>query len=377
MERKMTLKTIVWIVASLGTLVTSSAGAEIRIGVAGPMSGPQSWGGEQFQRGAGMAVADLNAKGGVLGQNVELIVGDDFCDSDQAVALARKLVSDGVVFVAGHRCSHASIAAAKVYEEANILMISPSSASAKLTDEGRPNVFRVCGRDDPQGAMVADYLAEHWAGKEIAILDDGTAWGAGVASAVRRRLRDRGVTVTVDETITPGEAEYSTLVSKMQAAGVDVFFLGGLQRETGLIFREAHDRGYDLRLVSSSAGQFASFPLIAGPGLDGTVMVGNTDMRASPQAAEVVARFRAQGYEPLGTTLYAYAAVQVWAQAVEAAGSLDLDAVIPVMHDRQFDTVLGRIGFDAKGDVTGFEPWQWFVWRADGTYIPLDVVAKD
>ena len=130
-----------------------------------------------------MAVADLNAKGGVLGQNVELIVGDDFCDPDQAVALARKLVSDGVVFVAGHLCSHSSIAAAKVYEEAKTLMISPGSSSAKLTDEGGPNVFRVNGRDDQQGAMVGDYLAEHWADKEIAILDDGTTWGAGVANA--------------------------------------------------------------------------------------------------------------------------------------------------------------------------------------------------
>ena len=87
-------------------------------------------GGERFQRGAALAVADLNAKGGVLGQHVELSVGDDFCDADQAVALARKLVSDGVVFVAGHWCSHASIAAAKVYEEAGILMITPGSASA-------------------------------------------------------------------------------------------------------------------------------------------------------------------------------------------------------------------------------------------------------
>ena len=110
--------------------------------------------------------------------------------------------------------------------------------------------------------------------------------------------------MTVDETITPGEAEYSALVSKMQAAGVDVFFLGGLQREIGLIFRQAHDRGYDLQLVSSSGGQYESFPLIAGPGLEGTVMVANADMRASPQAAEVVAKFHAQGYEPLGHTLY-------------------------------------------------------------------------
>ena len=207
-----------------------------------------------------LAVEDLNAKGGVLGQSVELIVGDDFCDPDQAVALARKLVSDGVAFVAGHWCSHASIPAAKVYEEAKILMITPSSASAKLTDEGGPNVFRVYGRDDRQGAMVGDYLAEHWAGKEIAILDDGTAWGEGVADGARRRLQERGVTVAVDEAITPGEEEYSALVSKMQAAGVEVFFLGGYHREAGLILRQAHDRGYDLRAGRQQRDGARGFP---------------------------------------------------------------------------------------------------------------------
>jgi branched-chain amino acid transport system substrate-binding protein len=287
------------------------------------------------------------------------------------VALAQKLVGDGVVFVAGHLCSHASIAAAKVYEKARILMISPSSASAKLTDEGGPNVFRVCGRDDRQGTQVGDYLAEHWPGQQIAILDDGTVWGKGVADGARRRLHELGAPVAVDEAFPPGEPEYSPLVAKMQDAGVDVLFVGGYHREAGLILREAHDRGYDLRLIAASSMQLADFPLIAGPGLEGTVMMGQADMRASPQAAAVVARFRAQGFEPLGHTLNVYASIQVWAQAVEAAGSLNLDAVTLAMHSRQFDTVLGKIGFDAKGDVTGREPWQWFVWQADGTYVPL------
>jgi branched-chain amino acid transport system substrate-binding protein len=115
----------------------------------------------------------------------------------------------------------------------------------------------------------------------------------------------------------------------------------------------------------------ADFPLIAGPGLEGTVMVAAADERHNPEAAEVVARFREQGYDPPGFTLYAYAAVQVWAEAITAAGSLDLDAVIEAMRSHQFDTVLGQIGFDAKGDVTGFDPWQWYVWQADGTYVPL------
>jgi branched-chain amino acid transport system substrate-binding protein len=225
--------------------------------------------------------------------------------------------------------------------------------------------------------MVADYLAEHWAGKAIAILDDGTTWGAGIADGARRRLQERGMTVAVDETITPGEEEYSAVVSKMQAAGVEVLFLGGYHREAGLIFRQARDRGYTLQLVANSAMALEDFPMIAGPELEGTAMSAMTYTGDRPQAKEVAAQFRAEGYEPLGYTLYTYAAVQVWAQAVEAAGSLDLDAVIDVMHSRQFDTVLGKIGFDAKGDVTGFEPWQWFVWQADGTYVPLEQgVAK-
>ena len=350
----------------------TTAGAEILIGVAGPMTGSQSWFGEQFERGAGMAAADLNGKGGLLGQEVEVVVVDDFCDPDQAVAAANKLVGDGVIFVIGHWCSHSSIAASTVYEEARVLMITPGSASAKLTDEGGPNVFRVYGRDDRQGAMVGDYLAEHWADREIAILDDGTTWGVGVAGGVRRRLHERGVPVALNETITRDEAEYSELVSKMQAVGVDIFFVGGLHREAGLIFRQAHERGYDLQLIAASSMATEDFAMIAGPELEGTLMIATADMRQSPRAAEVVARFRAQGYEPLGTTLNAYTAVQVWAQSVEAAGSLELEAVIEAMHSRQLDTVLGRIGFDEKGDVTGFKPWQWFVWQADGTYVPLE-----
>jgi branched-chain amino acid transport system substrate-binding protein len=359
---------LVWATA----LGVQAAGAGIRIATAGPMTGDYAWAGDRYQKGAGLAVDDLNAKGGVLGQKVELIVGDDFCNAEQAVALARKLVSDGVVFVAGHWCSHATLPASKVYEQAGILEISPGSASARVTDEGGPNVFRVCGRDDRQGEKVADYLGAHWAGKRIAIVDDGTVWGKGVADGARRRLHQLGVPLAVDEAFTPGEPEYSALVSKLQAAGIDVLFVGGYHREAGLILRQAHDRGYPLRLIGNSAMALEDFPLIVGPKLAGTVMAAMTDTRAKPEAADVVARFRAEGYEPLGYTLYAYAAVQVWAQAVESAGSLDLDRVLKVMHSRQFDTVLGQIGFDQKGDVTGFEPWGWYVWQSDGTYLPLE-----
>ena len=238
-----------WFAAAImlaAALCAWAADAEIRIGVGGPMTGANAWFGEQYQRGTELAVEDLNANGGVLGQSVELIVGDDFCDPDQAVALARKLISDGVAFVAGHWCSHSAIPASKVYEDAETLMIAPGAISSTLTDEGGPNVFRVCGRDDGQGTKVADYLADHWAGKKIAILNDGTTFGTGLANAARRRLHERGVRAALDEAYTPGEAEYSALASKMQAAGIDVFFVGGYHRETGLIFRQVRDRATTL-----------------------------------------------------------------------------------------------------------------------------------
>jgi branched-chain amino acid transport system substrate-binding protein len=356
---------------SIMALSAINSVAEIRVGIAGPISGSAAFFGEQYVTGAGLAVNDLNAKGGILGQKIELIVGDDFCDREQAIATAHKLVSDGVVFVVGHFCSHSSISASKVYEKAGILQISPGSVSAKLTDEGGPNVFRVCGRDDQQGAKVADYLARNWAGKKIAILDDGSTFGKGLANAARTKLQDLGVSVSMNETFTAGEADYSQLVSKMQSEGIEVFFPGGLSQEIALIFRQAHDRGYKLKMVAPSSSAAEDFAMIAGPDIVGTPLAVAADARDQLQAADVVSRFRAQGYEPLGFTLYAYAAVQVWAQAATAAGSLELNAVTQVMHSRQFDTVLGKISFSAKGDVIGFEPWEWYVWQANGTYVPL------
>jgi branched-chain amino acid transport system substrate-binding protein len=163
----------------------------------------------------------------------------------------------------------------------------------------------------------------------------------------------------------------------MQEAGVDSVFIGGLHPETALIFRQARDRGYPVELIASSASATEDFPMIAGPAVEGTLMAGMSDVRENPRAVDVVARFRAQGYEPLGYTLYAYAAVQVWGQAVNAAGTLELEQVTRALHGRQFETVLGTIGFDAEGDVTGVESWQWYVWHADGNYVPLEPSSRD
>lgn len=351
-------------------IAAAGARAEILIGTAGPFTGQNIFRGEQIRQGTELAVEDINDAGGVLGQRVEFLIVDDACDPDQAVAVAKKLVSEGVVFVAGHVCSHSSIPASKVYEAAGVLMISPSSTNPKLTDEGGDNVFRVCGRDDEQGIVAGDYLADVWGDEKIAILHDGSTYGKGLADETRKRLHERGVTEAMYEAFTPGERSYSGLVDRIEAAGIDVIYVGGYAADTGLMVRQARDRGYQAQVVSGDSLTIEEFWLITGPGGEGTRGTFGPDPRKNPEAAEVVERFRQRGFEPSGYTLHTYAAIQVWAEATNRAGSLDIDAVVESLRSGKFKTVLGTITFDDKGDVSA-PSYVWYVWK-NGEYVQVD-----
>jgi len=347
-----------------------SARAEVLIGVSAAMTGRLSWIGEQAQRGTEMAVADINAAGGVLGQQVRLITVDDFCDPEQAVVAAEKLVADGVVLVVGHYCSGASIPASKVYEAAGVLQISPGSTNPQLTEQGRANVFRVIGRDDAQGFVAGNYLADRWADKKIAILHDNSTYGKGLADETRKQLNKRGVTEAVYDTYTPGKDDYSVEIDSLQAAGIVALYVGGYHAEVALIARAARDRGYLLQLISGDALATEEFALIAGPAAEGTLFTFSADPRRNPEAAAVVERFRGGNFEPAGYTLLSYAAVQVWAKAVGKADSTEPKAVIAALHHDEFDTVIGRVDFDEKGDLTN-QSWVWYVWRG-GEYVPVE-----
>jgi branched-chain amino acid transport system substrate-binding protein len=352
--------------AAMMALGLGAAKADLLIATAGPMTGPYASFGEQMRRGAEMAVADLNAKGGVLGQQLQLSIGDDACDPKQAVAVANKAVSDGVVFMAGHFCSGSSIPASKVYEEEGVLQISPASTNPKLTEEGEANVFRVCGRDDQQGIVAGNFLADKFGSKKIAILHDKTAYGKGLADETKAQLNKRGITEAMYEAYTAQEKDYSAVVSKMKAAGIDAFYVGGYHTEAAIMIRQAHEKGYKPQLISGDALVTDEYWKIAGKAAEGTLMTFSPDPRKNATAAPVVAKFRAGNYEPEGYTLYTYGAIQAWAQAVEKAGSTDLKKVIASLRAGKFDTVLGNIGFDMKGDVTA-PGYVWYEWSG-GTY---------
>jgi branched-chain amino acid transport system substrate-binding protein len=306
-----------------------------------------------MKRGAEMAIKDLNAAGGVLGEQLVLEVGDDACDPKQAVAVANQMVNAGVIFVAGHFCSGSSIPASAVYNEEGILQISPASTNPQLTEQGLNNVFRVCGRDDQQGTFAANYVVDKNVGSKIAVLHDKTPYGKGLADEFKKQLNARGVQETMYEAITAGDRDFTALITKMKEAGVDLIYLGGYHTEAGLIARQAKEQGIEATMMSGDALVTDEYWAITGDTGQGTLMTFSPDPRKNAAAAPVVEEFKTAGYDPEGYTLYTYAAVQAWAQAVEKAGSTDLDAVIEVLHGNQFETVLGPISFDDKGDVEG------------------------
>ena len=340
---------------------TVMAKAEITITTNGPMTGQYAAFGEQMKRGAEMAVQDLNAKGGVLGRQVKLLIEDDACDPKQAVAVANKSAGSKVALVAGHFCSGSSIPASKVYTEEGILQISPASTNPQLTEQGVDNVFRTCGRDDQQGLVAGNYLADNFKEKKVAILHDKTAYGKGLADETKKQLNARGVQETLYEAYSAGEKDYSALVSKMKEAGIDVFYVGGYHTEAGLMIRQAHGQGYKPQMIAGDALMTDEFWKITGDAGEGTLMTFNPDPRKDPAVMPLVEKFRKIGYEPEGYTLYTYGTIQAWAQAVAAAGDTDTKKVAAALRAGQFDTVLGKIGFDKKGDVTapGFVFYKW------------------
>ena len=349
-----------------GGLAGGAAAEDLLIGTAGSVTGQYAIFGEQMTRGAEMAVADINAAGGVLGNRLVLEIGDDACEAKQAVAVANQMVNKEVAFVAGHFCSSTSIPASEVYYEEGILQISPASTNPLLTEQGYENVFRTCGRDDQQGLVAGNFLARVFPGQRIAILHDKTAYGKGLADETKKALNAAGVEEALYEAYTAGEKDYTALVSKLKAEEIDVIYLGGYHTEAGLIVRQADSQGLDATLVSGDALVTEEFWSITGDAGEGTLFSFSPDPTKNEAAAEVVARFMEQGYKPEGYTLYTYAAIQVFAQAAEAAGSTDIDALVEQMRTLTFDTVLGELTFDGKGDVAlpGYVFYEW----TDGAY---------
>ncbi|WP_068314408.1 branched-chain amino acid ABC transporter substrate-binding protein [Polycladidibacter hongkongensis] len=355
------------VAAVAGMAFAGAAYADIVIATAGPMTGQYASFGQQMKAGAEQAVADINAAGGINGEKLILEVGDDACDPKQAVAVANQMVGKNVAFMAGHFCSGSSIPASQVYAEEGIVQITPASTNPKYTDERPgPGTYRVCGRDDQQGKVAGTTLAEEFGGKNIAIIHDKTAYGKGLADATKAVMNSLGKEEAMYEAYTAGEKDYTALVSKLKQAKIDVLYVGGYHTEAGLMKRQMVDQGMDTMLLSGDALVTDEYWSITGPAGAGTLMTFSPDPRKNPGAKPVVDALEAAGKTAEGYALYTYAAIQAWADAVKAAGSSDFDAVVAELDKGKFNTVLGELSFDDKGDVS-LPGYVWYEWK-DGAY---------
>ncbi|MBP2152058.1 branched-chain amino acid ABC transporter substrate-binding protein [Xanthobacter flavus] len=353
-----------------GLALAAPVQAQVKIAVAGPITGDLAAVGAQLKNGTEQAIADINASGGILGQKIEFLVGDDGGKPEQGKSAANKLITDGAKFVIGHYNSGVSIPTSQDYEEAGVLQISPASTNPTFTERKMWNTFRTCGRDDQQGAVAGAYILKNFKGKKVAVVHDKTPYGKGLADETQKALNKGGMKEVLYEGINPKEKDYSALVSKIKASGADLVYFGGLYPEAGLIVRQMRDQGMKTVLMGGDGMIDKEFWSIAGDGATGTLTTFGPDPRKNPAAKAIVDKFKAKGIDPEGYVLYSYAGVQVIKQAAEAAKSLDPKKVAEKMHSgMKFDTVLGPLTFDKKGDITKLD-YVVYVWK-DGTYSEL------
>src|SRR2546421_2725339 len=337
----------------LGLAFADGASAQVKLGVAGPLTGGSAAFGAQLKNGVEQAVEDINAAGGILGQKIQVVLGDDRADPKEGVSVANKFVGDGVKFVVGHFNSGITIPASDVYQENGILEITPAATNPKVTERGMWNIFRTCGRDDQQGPVAGAIIAQRYKGKRVAIIHDKTTYGQGLADETRKAMNGKGLKEVLYEGVNVGDKDYSALVSKIKGARADLVYWGGLHDTGGLILRQLRDRGVKATFMGGDGIADDEFASIAGPGVEGTLMTFSPDPRTNAANKQIVELFRKKGFEPQAYTLYSYAAVQIIKQAAEQAKSADAKKVAEVMHSgRSFNTGLGEIAFDATDDVS-------------------------
>src|SRR3979490_2212276 len=320
------MKSIKLIGLALGAslaLSTAALAQDITIAVAGPMTGGESAFGRQLKDGAEQGITDLDGGGGVLGKKLALEVGDDGCDPKQARSVAEKFASAKIPFVAGHYCSSSSIPASEAYADGNVLQITPASTNPLFTERKLWNVARVCGRDDEQGRVAADYIAKFYKGKNVAILNDKTTYGKGLADETKKALNKAGFTEKMFESYNKGDKDFTAIVSRMKRDNIDLVYVGGYHQESGLLVRQMRDQGLQTVLMAGDALADKEFASITGPAGQGPCFAFGPGPPNKPTAKAIVEKFKANNIDPEGYTLYTYAAMQVWSQAVAKGGSTE------------------------------------------------------
>jgi len=369
--RKMVPFLLVGTLAGLLIVGTGFAGT-IKLGVAGPHSGDLASYGIPTIKAAELVVKDINARGGVLGQKVELLVEDDVCKPEVATSTATKLVSAGANVVLGHICSGATKAALGIYKDAGIIVMSPSATNPALTQSGDyPNFYRTIASDDAQARLEVDFALNTLGLKKIAVLHDKGDYGKGLAEFAKGFLeKDPRAEVALYEGVTPGAVDYSAVVQKIKRSGAEAVIFGGYHPEASKIVSQMRKKKMDTIFISDDGVKDDTFIKVAGKYAEGVYATGPKDVSKNPMAiAATKAHQDAYGSDPGAFYLNAYAAALALLNAIDKAGSTDYDAITKALQSEYVETPLGKISFDSRGDATGvgFSMYQ----VKDGAYVEL------
>ncbi|PSS57162.1 branched-chain amino acid ABC transporter substrate-binding protein [Pseudomonas sp. BBP2017] len=339
-----------------GVASHSFAADTIKIGIAGPKTGPVTQYGDMQFVGAKQAIKDINAKGGVDGKMLEAKEYDDACDPKQAVAVANKVVNDGVKYVIGHLCSSSTQPASDIYEDEGVIMITPAATSPDITTRGYKLVFRTIGLDSAQGPAAGNYIADHVKPKVVAVLHDKQQYGEGIATAVKQTLEGKGTKVAVFEGLNAGDKDFSSIIQKLKQANVDFVYYGGYHPELGLILRQAQEKGLKAKFMGPEGVGNDSISQIAQNASEGLLVTLPKSFDADPANKAIVDAIKADGKDPSGPFVFpAYSAVTLIAEGIKAAKSEDTDKVAAAIHAGTFKTPTGDLSYDDKGDLKDFK----------------------
>ncbi|KVE32464.1 branched-chain amino acid ABC transporter substrate-binding protein [Burkholderia sp. TSV86] len=356
-------------VAAMLVAAGAAAHAEtVKIAIAGPLSGSVAQYGDMVKAGALTAIEQINAAGGAGGNKFEAVLIDDACEPKQAVAVANKIVSQKIKYVIGHVCSGSTIPASDIYENEGIVMITPSATAPQLTEgKKRKFIFRTIGRDDQQGPAAAQYIIAKTKPKKVAVLHDKQSYGQGIATSVKRDLEAAKIPVVLFEGINAGDSDYSAIVTKLKSQGVDFVYFGGYHPEMGLLMRQAREQGVNAQFMGPEGVGNKDVTAIAGPASEGMLVTLPADFSADPANAAIVKAFADKKRDPNGPfQMPAYSGVKIIADAIIGAKSTDPTKVAAYIHQHNFDTPIGKVSYDAQGDLKAFK-FVVYKWHKDAT----------
>ena len=339
------------------TATDASGEMIVRIGSVSPLTGPQAHLGKDNANGARMAIDEINAGGVTLGGRkvkFELVSEDDQADPRTATIVAQKLVDERVAGVIGHLNSGTTIPASKIYFDAGIPQISPSATAIAYTAQGFKTAFRVMTNDRQQGKVLGEFAVNKMDAKHVAIIDDRTAYGQGLADEVAKAVQAAGGTVVAREFTTDRSTDFLAILTSIKARKPDLVFYGGMDAQSAPMVKQMHSLGMKASFLSGDGTQTAEFLKLAGADAEGvTASSPGLPLDNMPGGKEFREKFNAkygviQNYAP-----YAYDAVMTLVAAMKMADSADPAKYLPALKNVQRDGVTGHISFDEHGDIRG------------------------